>query len=383
MKNRLFVLINIMVWLHSCHLKEPTNPTFEFITTKPGYFCQLEAVTLVGDTIVIAGSYIAKEDPNLTVQPVYSYLAAFSFSGKMIWEQTPEAADYVRWKFLLPLPTGGLNVIGIEESPTEGNFITIHPIDLKTGKSPTLHHLWEEGLPLIKDAQFNAREIVLLRAIPNDTLQCTTLQHINLEGGRYLLPDCHGGQVQETAFLNPYPDYLATFGDGFSTQNMYIYTSADVPRNIPLPVGFTGHLVNNIGQLGSEHALLATTIKNTQGPCLWKSSGMDTTWQHTCLYYWPFHGTALLRQMGHCTVMAFNAADTAKASSAYLVAFDEGLNVLWQQKIDSTEVFVIKDWVIENDKVIVAGTIQTAGQGSEMAVKIIPLPPLACQGAIQ
>lgn len=211
-------------------------------------------------------------------------------------------------------------------------------------------------------------------------MQCSDVQVIGIEFVRDILPDCRKGQLQQAKFTREFTaslEYLIAYGNETWTTELYFYTTTQLPWQIPLPKEFSQNLVNNIEYQNSKHILLGTTTKNAQGPCLWKS-GTDSTWQHTCLEYWPLHGTAQLLQYNDCTLMAFSAADTVKASASYLVMFDKDLKVIWEQEISRTEVFVIKDLAVQHDNIIVAGTIETEGKGSSMAVKVITLPSSKC-----
>lgn len=379
MKSGFFLVLVAVFWCTSCQWGKGNVTPDGFVALQPGYFCQLGAIAVVGDTIVLAGSYIPEENPNIPVQPVYSYLAAVGMDGKVYWEQTHEEADYVKWQFLVHLRNGDINAVGIEESPISGSATHIQQIDIQTGKLQLKHLITEEESPVIRDVVQNSNnEIVLLRTVSNDSIQCSSKHTIGADYVHKSTPDCRNGQIQEAKFTGEFPyhlEYLKAYGSTLMTTELFYFNQTQIPWQIPLPKEFGHALINNINQRDLDHILFVTTTKNAQGPCLWRS-GTDSTWQHTCLDYWPFHGTAILRQHGNYTLMAFNAGNTDKPSTAHVVLFDGALQVVWQQDITpQTEAFIIKDMAVQQNNLVVAGTLETEGKGSRMAVKIIALPP--------
>ena len=404
MKSGLFLLLIASILCPSCQWDKGNVTPDGFVTLQPGYFCQLEAIAVVGDTIVLAGSYIPEENPNIPVQPVYSYLAAVSKGGKVYWEQTPEEADYVKWGFLVKDSAGVLYSVGMQESPIGGKILKILEIDVSNGMVfQFLNYPETERNTTLETVVRKANgQLLLLKTNKKDSITEMWLQVVSKETEAVLKLDSQGNDFQMIRPLYFPFNQVAVYGTETYSTGMVFYGNNNSSIITPLPSEFNYSLINDLvveipaaknvrtEETENDYFLdttsiypppiyLVTTTKNAQGPCLWRS-GTDSTWQHTCLDYWPFHGTAILRQHGTYTLMAFNAGDTDKPSTANVVLFDEALQVVWQQDISpKAEAFIIKDMAVQQNNVVVGGTLETEGKGSRMAVKIIALPPLQNQ----
>jgi len=386
MKSGFFLLFLASILGQSCQWGKGNITPDGFVTLQPGYFCQLEAIAVVGDTIVLAGSYIPEENPNIPVQPVYSYLAALGMDGRVYWEQMPETADYVKLGFLVKDDGGVLYSIGMQESPIGGQILKILEVDALNGlKTHFFDYPETKRNTTLETVVSKANgQLLVLKTIKQDSITEMWLQIVSKETEAKLMLGLPTEGLQMTRLLYFPFSQVAVYGTQAYSTELVFYGNNNSSLITPLPSDFNHSLINDIVveipepkniKTGETPTYLATTIKNAQGPCLWRS-GTDSTWQNTCLDHWPFHGTAIIRQHGNYTVMAFNAGNITKPSTAHMVLFDEALQVVWQQDISPlNEAFIIKDMAVQNNQVVVGGTLETETNGSRMAVKIIALPP--------
>lgn len=375
MKKELFFLL-MSIFLHCNYGCKTQNDTPDMVKLQPGHFCQLGAIAIVGDTIFLAGSYITEENPNLAIQPVYSYLAAIHTDGSIIWEQTPKEPDYICWEHLSTTPDSIIYTIGVKESPIEGHGFTIYPINTATGQHTSLYIADKNSLSSIKDIRGKEAGMAILRT-QMDNESCVHAQFVLEEsfGLDATISYCNEGKIQLAKFANPMLDYYATFGTAQTTNKLvFVPTLDSIRQQIPLPKEMEMCLVNDLlpGPTGSVY--LASTAKNAQGPCLWQINTTDSASKHICLSYWPFHGNTIMLAHGPNTLLAFNAANDKNDANAHIVMLNAEMEIVWEQQIDSQHPFMIKTMATDGHNIYLAGTLEMGSEGSALAIKVLPLP---------
>jgi hypothetical protein len=79
--------------------------------------------------------------------------------------------------------------------------------------------------------------------------------------------------------------------------------------------------------------------------------------------------------IGDCKLLAFNATDSANGNAVHLVIINSTNEIAYEETIASRVPFNLSDVAVSQSKIYLAGTLETDGKGSEIAIKIISLPP--------
>lgn len=373
MKNGLIFLFFLLVLGQSC---TDSGKMDDYITIKPGYYCQVGGIAVSGDTIFIAGSYVPVDNPNLTLQPVYSYIGAIDTNGKLIWEHVISIPDYTRWTKIITDNHGSVFAIGKAKSPLNSLVAGLVQISSKYGIEKK--GIWvEDSLPHeMADIWITSKgQLAFLRIkeMSGSSMPCINKQVEFFDGSTdYHRNFCIYGTFSCSRFIND-TLYFSAWGELGVTEYLYFINDKDSLKQLNKLDGLHGMMVNDIAIKNDKEYSLATTTKNGQGPCVYNVNKEDSITQNICLDYWPMHGSVLMRPIGNCYILAFNAADSTDENAARVVLLDASSKVVYQEKIASTSPFIINDVAVTESSIYLAGTIETDGEGSSMAIKVIPI----------
>ncbi len=377
MRNGLFLTIVITFLATSCRFFDDGQPIEGFITLKPGHFCQLGAIAINGDTVFIAGSYLADEDPNAQIQLVHSYYAAVDTNGNLLWEKFTREPDYTRW-LAIDNNQGVLYMYGKISSPLTNYVAEYYNAESSNGKL-LYNYREDDTIPqLLFDCQLNAQEqftVIISRALKGPSGTCISKRNNDAVNGYTLNPNyCIEGDISCARILND-SMYISFWGPIGITEVVNIIKDSDSILNLAVPGLCYKYMVNDVLETVPLKYQLITTSKNEQGPCMYNLSIPDSLFgEVTCLAYWPMHGSTKALRYGDCSLLAFNAADSINSTSANLVLLNPDNQVEWEYNHTGQANFLISDMKRAQNKIYLAGTYESEDEGSFMAVKIITIP---------
>jgi hypothetical protein len=380
MRNGLFLTIFITFLATSCRFFDDGQPIGGFVTLKPGHFCQLGAIAISGDTIFVAGSYLAEDDPNAQIQLVHSYYAAVDTNGKLLWEKFTREPDYTRWLAIYN-SQGTLYMYGKISSPLTNYVAEYYNAESNTGKLLN-NYREDDTIPqLLFDCQLNAQNqftVIISRALKGPSGACISKRNNDAVNGYTLNPNyCIEGDISCARILND-SMYMAFWGPIGTTEVVNIIKDSDSILNLAVPPLLYKYMVNDVLETAPLNYQLITTSKNEQGPCMYNLSIPDSLFgEVTCLAYWPMHGSTKALRYGNCTILAFNASDSINVTSANVVLLNPDNQVEWEYNHTGQANFLISDLKVAQNKIVVGGTYETGKEGSLMAVKILSLPNIA------
>lgn len=374
MKNGLVIFFLLMLISQSC-----TNDGNQdgFINLKPGHFCQLASIAISGDTIFIAGSFIPAENPDIILQPIYSYLAAVGTDGKLIWEHVNDVPDYTRWTKVAVDNQRNVFAIGTARSPIDNLVAGL--VQLSSQYGIEKNSIWvEDTLPHemtdIQVTKKNQLAFLRVKELVGHGIPCINKQVELFTGNTdYHRDFCVDGAYSCTKFIND-TLYFTAGGAPTITRYLYFINDADSLKLVEIPDNLLGLMVNDVVATNVNQYLMATTVKNEQGPCLYQLSTTDSFTVAACLNYWPMHGSTHLLPYGSCSILAFNAADETNTNKAQVVILNGQHKKVYDETVASTSNFIISDLVVNDTIIYLAGTLESSGDGSSMAVKMIPIP---------
>lgn len=365
MKNSLFFLLLFVVAVQSC-----TNNANKdgFIALKPGQYCKVGSVTVIDGTIYIGGSFIKVDNPNTTAPLRQSYIASVDTSGKINWERYIDSPDYIHWEKLIASNRDILYALGTKSSPLSSQLVTLASLD---HYNPELYadSTFIDTLPnVIVEAHANASGYLAFNTLElNQTTGYSCLKYKQIE------PICGQGTLNCLMHIGD-DKYISAWGTPSKTETLYYINDTVSIDTISIPDSLDRIMVNGITTTATNNYLLATTIKNGQGPCIHQLGGnMDFTKQ-LCLGYWPMHGSVIMKELGNCTVLAFNATDDVKGNYVQLVIVNSNNDVVFEETIEAQNRFVLSDITLNQANIYLAGTMEIDGEGSSMAIKTIPVP---------
>jgi hypothetical protein len=384
MRNGLFLTLLIIVLATSCQFFQKNSELDNFITLKPGYFCQLGAIAITGDTIFTAGSYLADDDPNGDIQLIYAYHAAIDTNGKLIWEQFMDDPDYTRW-LAIANNNGLLSIYGKISSPLTTYVAEFAKAASNNGKLSSSHRENDSLPQTLLDYQLNTKAqfaVLLARALEGPSSSCISKRIDDQQSGFIFLPKyCVEGVISCARILND-SMYIVLWGPNGTTEVVNVIHDNDSVLNLAVPRLLYKYMVNDVIETTPNAYQMITTSKNEQGPCVYTLSADDSFSQVTCLAYWPMHGSTKALKYGDCTVLAFNASDSINVTSANVVLLNSNNEEEWEYNYTGKANFLISDLKLANDKIYLAGTYEQEGEGSSMAIKILTVPGnIGCQAA--
>jgi hypothetical protein len=378
MRNGLFLILVITLLAASCHFFDDGHDIEGFITLKPGHFCQLGAIAINGDTVFVAGSYLADDDPNSEIKAVHSYLTAIKANGEVIWELNPNKPDYTRWTKVAIDNKGNIFVIGNTNSPLNKLVASLFNLNSSTGK--VNDRIWvEDSLPHqmadVWITSLGQAAFLRTKELKGSGIPCINKQLELFDGSTIPHPDfCVNGSISCAKFVND-TLYFSAWGRPGTTDYLYFVNDKDSLKQLDNLDALHGSMVNDIASPYHNTYLLATTGKNGQGPCIHQLGDNDSIVKNICLNYWPMHGSTHIEMIGDCKLLAFNATDNINGNAVHLVIINSTNEIAYEETIASRVPFNLSDVAVSQSKIYLAGTLETDGKGSEIAIKIISLPP--------
>lgn len=378
MKKNFFLVFFPLFLVFSCTHQQGASHYNGIVTVKPGYFCQVEAIAVNGDIVVLAGSYIPEENPNLNIQPVFSYLVALNQQHNIVWQQTPAEADYTRWKHL-EIANGQVTVSGIRESPIEGFGLVYKTLSLADGTILRQTSTNKATLPRILATTYKNKFWAHLMETNQNTANLVELAIEPLNSETANRPNTnllsYTGKIHFAAFTNNTLNGIIATGNERETTEIHFFELVTGVLLRALKLDLNGGTINDAA-LAPNGYTWATTAQNTQGPCLWQLQLPDTVYHTTCLDYWPFHANTKLLPYNGYTILAFNAANDTNNVYTQVVILDGQMKTVWQKAIANPHPFIIKSMMAQGQQLYITGTLETTGQGSSIAYTAIPLPAL-------
>lgn len=368
MQNGSVFLLFAMLLFHSCN---QSNRQDNLILLKPGYFCKVGAIALAEGNIFIAGSFIIQDNPNTNIPLRHSFLASIDTNGKLNWQLYKEEPDYIHWDKILSTEGRTLYVVGTINSPLSSQSVIVGSA---TNYNPVLFSQYS-----IHDSLPNT--IVEAHVNPNGLLGFTTLE-IKPNKGVSCLRFNDGADICKEGALNCLKltaehNYLSAWGTPSQTDWLYMINNIQTTDSLAIPNTLKGLMVNDIVVDAKDNSLLATTVKNGQGPCVYYLDSNRNLSEQLCLDYWPMHGSVLMKSIGHCTLLAFNATDGEKGNILHLTIVDSGSEIVYEHTIKTKQRFILSHIAVEDANIYVAGTLETENEGSSIAIKSIPIPEYA------
>lgn len=374
MKNSLFILAFLLFLMQSCTWDKKDG---DFILLKPGEYCQIGAMAVSGDTVFIAGSYILNYNPNISIQPVQSYIAAVQQNGAIIWEHVPEPIDYTRWTQLAIDGKGNIFAFGTTKAAFNAFVARVEKINSMYGierKGMWVEDSLEHQLFDLRVTESGKLAYLRTKEMMGAGETCINQQVELFDGTAIYYRDfCIEGVYSCAKFIND-SSYFAAWGSPAVTQHLYLISNSDLLKNLDVTKSMDGMMVNDVATSNNHPFLLATTQKNAQGPCLYQLDNSDSLSRITCMDYWPLHGSVLMKVLNNCTVLAFNATDATKGNFVQVVILNASNEITYEETIVAPERFVLSDMAVDQSKIYLAGILETDGEGSSMAVKIISIP---------